>query len=106
MTLVAFDQEWGVPLLYKCDPSGHYTGYKATATGVKGQDGIHFLEKRLKKSNVGEASEAEVVEVNRAHMHFMHRNIIPSRLRTRLRSRAWQASCRRTSKLKILKWVL
>ncbi|CAD8060597.1 unnamed protein product [Paramecium primaurelia] len=46
--LCQYDDELG-PLLYKLDPSGHYSGYKATASGVKEQESINYLEKQIKK---------------------------------------------------------
>jgi len=61
MTLISHDDEKG-PQLFKCDPSGHYAGYKATAAGLKGQEAINFLEKRLKKSPIAMMSEEDTIE--------------------------------------------
>jgi 20S proteasome subunit alpha 1 len=36
------------PQLFKCDPSGHYLGYKAVAAGYKEQEATNFLEKKIK----------------------------------------------------------
>lgn len=41
------DEERG-PQLYKCDPAGHYMGYKGCAAGNKEQEANNFLEKRVK----------------------------------------------------------
>lgn len=41
------DDEKG-PQLYKVDPAGHYFGYKAVATGVKEQEAMSLLEKKMK----------------------------------------------------------
>jgi len=41
------DPELG-PQLYRCDPAGHYLGYKACAAGYKEQEASNFLEKRVK----------------------------------------------------------
>ena len=49
--LCAIDDEKG-PQLYKCDPSGHYFGYKAAALGSKEAEAASHLEKIVKKTNV------------------------------------------------------
>jgi 20S proteasome subunit alpha 1 len=36
------------PQLFRCDPAGHYLGYKACAAGYKEQEASNFLEKRVK----------------------------------------------------------
>jgi len=36
------------PQLFRCDPAGHYLGYKACAAGFKEQEASNFLEKRVK----------------------------------------------------------
>lgn len=41
------DEERG-PQLYKCDPAGHFMGYKGCAAGQKEQEANNFLEKRIK----------------------------------------------------------
>jgi len=43
----AMDDEDG-PQLFKCDPAGHYLGYKACAAGTKEQEANNFLEKRMR----------------------------------------------------------
>ena len=47
MILGAVDDEAG-PQLLKVDPAGHYCGYLATAAGVKEQDAVNALEKKIK----------------------------------------------------------
>ncbi|GAQ78183.1 20S proteasome regulatory subunit alpha protein [Klebsormidium nitens] len=47
--LVGIDDEDG-PRLYKVDPAGFYVGYKATSAGVKDQEAVNFLEKKLKNN--------------------------------------------------------
>lgn len=50
MQLCAIDDEKGAQL-YKIDPSGHYFGFKAWATGHKEQEANNMLEKVVKKSD-------------------------------------------------------
>jgi len=42
------DDEKG-PQLFRCDPAGHYLGFKACAAGAKEQEAHNFLEKKFKK---------------------------------------------------------
>uniref|UniRef100_A0A2K6NBI2 Proteasome subunit alpha type-6 n=1 Tax=Rhinopithecus roxellana TaxID=61622 RepID=A0A2K6NBI2_RHIRO len=48
MILIGIDEEQG-PQVYKCNPAGHYCGFKATAAGVKQTESTSFLEKKVKK---------------------------------------------------------
>jgi len=48
-TLVGCDEEFG-PQVYKVDPAGNATGYKAISTGSKEQEAMTQLEKQFKKS--------------------------------------------------------
>ncbi|WJX88120.1 Polyamine N-acetyltransferase 1 [Trifolium repens] len=45
--VLGIDDEYG-PQLYKCDPAGHYFGHKAASAGLKDQEAINFLEKKMK----------------------------------------------------------
>ncbi|XP_026430394.1 proteasome subunit alpha type-6 [Papaver somniferum] len=45
--VLGIDEENG-PQLYKCDPAGHFFGHKATSAGLKEQEAINFLEKKMK----------------------------------------------------------
>jgi 20S proteasome subunit alpha 1 len=56
MVLIGMDMEWG-PQLFKCDPAGHFIGYKATAAGVKSQEAMNFLEKKVKKNPTWDLNE-------------------------------------------------
>lgn len=67
MTLISLDAELG-PQLYKTDPAGYYAGYKATATGLKTQEAMNFLEKKLKDKEYAEGSWEDVVELGIAAM--------------------------------------
>jgi len=44
----SIDKQLG-PQLYKIDPAGHYLGFKAATAGVKEQEAINFLEKKINK---------------------------------------------------------
>jgi 20S proteasome subunit alpha 1 len=48
MIIIGFDPEVG-PQVFKVDPAGYYSGYRATATGTKQQESINHLEKEWKK---------------------------------------------------------
>lgn len=50
------------PQLYRCDPAGHYLGYKACAAGFKEQEATNFLEKRVKGAAAEGMSMKEAVE--------------------------------------------
>ncbi|CAD5318199.1 unnamed protein product [Arabidopsis thaliana] len=47
--VLGIDEERG-PLLYKCDPAGHFYGHKATSAGMKEQEAVNFLEKKMKEN--------------------------------------------------------
>lgn len=47
MTIIGMDEEMG-PSLYKCDPAGHYVGYRACAAGAKEQEALNFLQNKFK----------------------------------------------------------
>eukprot|EP00250_Pteridium_aquilinum_P017987 c23885_g1_i2 orf=555-1445(-) len=47
--LLGIDEELG-PQLFKCDPAGHYVGYKAASAGLKEQEVVNFLEKKIKNN--------------------------------------------------------
>ncbi len=49
VTLVGCDEEFG-PAVYKVDPAGQVTGFKAVSTGTKEQEAMTQLEKHFKKN--------------------------------------------------------
>ncbi|KAJ8613291.1 hypothetical protein MRB53_036978 [Persea americana] len=61
-TLISLDSELG-PSLYKTDPAGYFTGYKAIATGPKNQEAMNHLEKKLRDKPCADGSWEEVVEL-------------------------------------------
>lgn len=50
VTVMGMDEEAG-PSLYKCDPAGHYVGYRACAAGAKEQEALNYLQNKFKSSN-------------------------------------------------------
>ncbi|XP_042382580.1 proteasome subunit alpha type-6-like [Zingiber officinale] len=49
--ILGIDEEKGAQL-FKCDPAGHFFGHKATSAGLKEQEAINFLEKKMKNDPV------------------------------------------------------
>lgn len=58
---IGMDDEHG-PRLYKCDPAGHFVGYKATSSGAKEQEAVNILDKKLKHNP--QLSYDETVQVS------------------------------------------
>jgi len=62
MILFGMDAEKG-PMLYKTDPAGYFSGFRATCAGVKQTEANNFLEKRFKKKS--DLTYEEAIEVNK-----------------------------------------
>ena len=61
MMLIGIDDELG-PQLYKTDPAGYFSGFKACAVGVKQTEANSFFEKKMKKKP--NWTEDETIQVN------------------------------------------
>jgi len=48
MVMIAYDDEFG-PCVYKTDPAGYFSAYKACSVGTKQTEANSFLEKKIKK---------------------------------------------------------
>lgn len=69
-TVIGMDQDdaTGVlkPALFKVDPSGHFVGYFACASGQKETEAISQLEKKMKQKPFEEMSAVEISEASLA----------------------------------------
>lgn len=59
---VDFEDEDRGPQIFKTDPAGYYTGYKAVSTGPKQQEATTYLEKKFKKIDHVKGDWKETVE--------------------------------------------
>jgi 20S proteasome alpha/beta subunit len=70
--LIGIDDELG-PQLYKTDPAGYYSGFKACAVGVKQTEANSFFEKKMKKKpNWTEDETIQVSEVPHVKNSYTH----------------------------------
>jgi 20S proteasome subunit alpha 1 len=63
MIVIGYDAEYG-PQVFKTDPAGYYSGYKATSAGVKQLEANSFLEKKIKKKQDFTYNEAVEVRLS------------------------------------------
>lgn len=63
MILIAYDSEQG-PCLYKADPAGYYSSFKACSVGAKQTEANSFLEKKIKKQLDGGDAETLQLAIN------------------------------------------
>eukprot|EP00088_Acartia_fossae_P010384 TRINITY_DN15168_c0_g1_i1.p1 TRINITY_DN15168_c0_g1~~TRINITY_DN15168_c0_g1_i1.p1 ORF type:complete len:247 (-),score=64.22 TRINITY_DN15168_c0_g1_i1:82-822(-) len=63
MILIAYDEELG-PCVYKTDPAGYYSAYKAVSVGSKQTEANSFLEKKFKKKDSYNHDETIQVAIN------------------------------------------
>ena len=63
MILIAYDDENGA-CVYKTDPAGYYSAYKAVSVGAKQTEANSFLEKKFKKNESLNHDETIQVAIN------------------------------------------
>merc|ERR1712038_1981255 len=63
MVMVAYDDELG-PCIYKSDPAGYYSAFKACSVGAKQTEANSFLEKKFKKKENYNHDETIQVAIN------------------------------------------
>ena len=61
MILIGYDVEMG-PYVYRTDPAGYFSGYRATSAGVKATEANSQLEKKMKKKT-SDLSMEEAMEI-------------------------------------------
>jgi 20S proteasome subunit alpha 1 len=63
MILIGINEE-GSPQIFKTDPAGYFSGYKATSVGVKQTEANNYLEKKIRKNpswNYNETIEVKYI---------------------------------------------
>lgn len=70
MIMIGIDVEGEtkIPQLFRCDPAGHFVGFKATSAGQKEQEANNFLEKRYKADANPQLSYDDTVQLALACM--------------------------------------
>merc|ERR1739848_195153 len=63
MIMVAYDDELG-PCIYKSDPAGYYSAFKACSVGAKQTEANSFLEKKYKKKSDYSRDETIQLAIN------------------------------------------
>ena len=62
MIMIGIDEEKG-PQVFRMDPAGTAFGYKAACAGKREQEGVNFLEKKLKKAPAEGFTHDQAVQV-------------------------------------------
>jgi 20S proteasome subunit alpha 1 len=62
VTILGGIDEEGGPQLFRCDPAGHFLGFKACAAGAKEQEANNFLEKKIKAAGSNGLSTEQALE--------------------------------------------
>ena len=63
MVMIAYDDELG-PCIYKSDPAGYYSAFKACSVGAKQTEANSFLEKKYKKKSDYSRDETIQLAIN------------------------------------------
>ena len=69
MIVIGVDEE-NSPQVFKCDPAGYFSGFKATATGAKQTEATSFLEKKVKKKHDWTFEQTIEVESQETHSTY------------------------------------
>ena len=60
MILIAYDDDMG-PVVYRSDPAGYFSAFKACSVGPKQTEATSFLEKKFKKG--AEFNKEETIQL-------------------------------------------
>ena len=63
MVLIAYDDDYG-PCIYRSDPAGYYSAFKACSVGPKQTEATSFLEKKFKKKSDFNKEETIQLAIN------------------------------------------
>lgn len=74
MQLCAIDDERG-PQLYKVEPSGHFFGWKAAASGAKESEAVNCLEKIIRKTNLQSDVKETIIGAIDALQTVLHEDL-------------------------------
>ena len=63
MVLIAYDNDLG-PVVYRSDPAGYFSAFKACSVGPKQTEATSFLEKKFKKGSDFNKEETIQLAIN------------------------------------------